>query len=81
MTTDDRINELEGRIDQLQRANEKMFALLFLLATESRWRETIESTADAAAWLRMIAVGQDDQQNHAAASTLSRVADVLVVGI
>jgi len=74
MTLEERIEQLETHLEQIQQANEQLLMLIFLLALDPKWRTIIETPRDASDWLRMLAGAQEDQENHIAASVLSRVA-------
>lgn len=77
MTSDERIEQLEARLDQVQHVNEQLFTFILQLLYDPQLRATIETKSDASDWIRMIAGAREDQGDHIAAHLLERISDRL----
>lgn len=75
MTNDDRIEQLENRLDQVQLVNEQMFTFILLLLHEPSLRAAVDSKSDASDMIRMMAGAREDQGDHIAAHLLERISN------
>ncbi len=80
MTPEERLDELERRLDQSETANEIMFGLLFTIVSDQRWRDVVKTPEDMAGYLRIAAGSREDQEDHIAAQILNRIAAKMADG-
>lgn len=78
MTSEERIDHLENRLEQLQAANEIMFGLMLNVMLDPRWKEVVDTPAAMAEYIRIAAGAREDQEDHIAAQMLNRVAGRLM---
>jgi hypothetical protein len=75
MTDDERIEQLETRLDQVQLVNEQLFTFILQLLYDPNLRAAIESKPEASDWIRIMAGAREDQGDHIAAHLLERISD------
>lgn len=78
MSNEERIEQLEVRLDQVQRVNEMLFNLVFQLLYDPQLAAAIETKSDISDWIRMMASGREDQGDHIAAHLLERISDLVI---
>lgn len=75
MTDDERIEQLETRLDQVQLVNEQLFTFILHLLYDPILRSAIDGKSDASDMIRVMAAAREDQGNHIAAHLLERISD------
>lgn len=75
MTDDERIEQLETRLDQVQHVNEQLFTFIFLLLYDPSLRAAVDGLSDVSDLIRIMAGGREDQGDHIAAHLLERISD------
>lgn len=75
MTADERIEQLETRLDQVQHVNEQLFTFILQLLYDPQLRSAIGTKSDASDLIRIMAGAREDQGDHIAAHLLERISD------